>query len=213
MHHWLWAEFQPEGAATSFSPWPTTIIIRERSGNHKRAFFLIPQDDAEVNLVMFMFEGPTSGSGSLKNKWGLRIQGLLTGKAQLAAHQRASWNIWQSHFSERSKSTTFEVGDHLFTLRFLDSCRHCWVLTQKQPEMVTEWVVLEQFITWLPASILEYYKPNILTEAIQLAKGICRLFCPPHELHQPISQTKESVAACSNLLNGTVSGTPLIKHY
>ncbi|XP_067306044.1 uncharacterized protein [Pseudorasbora parva] len=155
-----WTEVR--AGATGQSTVPLTVPL------HKMG----PQDDPEVFLELF--QKSTEACGWPREQWPMRLIPLLSGEAQVAAHQLPVVNLlvfndlkWaiiqrvgQSPEQHRQHFRSLDWGDagRPFALaqQLRDSCRK-WLLAKgSDVDKVIDLVVLEQFIAWLPKKTAEW---------------------------------------------------------
>ncbi|XP_042608656.1 zinc finger and SCAN domain-containing protein 1-like [Cyprinus carpio] len=116
-----------------------------------------PQDDPEAFLDLF--EKSAEARGWPPGEWPMRLIPLLSGEAQVAAHQLPVQKV--------------QDPDPGRAQQLRDSCRKWLMADSSDVEDVIDRVVLEQFVAKLPrktAQWVQCHRPTSLNQAIQLAE-------------------------------------------
>ncbi|XP_026093228.1 uncharacterized protein LOC113065891 [Carassius auratus] len=148
-----------------------------------------PQDDPEAFLDLF--EKSAEARGWPPADWPLRLIPLLSGEAQVAAHQLPVQNLLAyqdlkrailqrvgrtpEQHRQRFRTLTLEESGRPFVMaqQLRDSCRKWLMADSSDVEDVIDRVVLEQFVAKLPrktAQWVQCHRPTSLNQAIQLAE-------------------------------------------
>lgn len=148
-----------------------------------------PQDDPEAFLDLF--EKSAEARGWPPGDWPMRLIPLLSGEAQVAAHQLPVQNLLvyrdlkrailqrvgrtPEQHRQRFRTLTLEESGRPFVMaqQLRDSCRKWLMADSSDVEDVIDRVVLEQFVAKLPrktAQWVQCHRPTSLNQAIQLAE-------------------------------------------
>ncbi|XDV22023.1 hypothetical protein PO909_026998 [Leuciscus waleckii] len=148
-----------------------------------------PQDDPEAFLDLF--ERSAEDQGWPSADWPMWLIPLLSGEAQVAAHQLPVQNLLvykdlkcailqrvgrtPEQHRQRFRTLGLEESGRPFILaqQLRDSCRKWLMVDGSDVEEIIDRVVLEQFVARLPrktAQWVQCHRPTSLNQAIQLAE-------------------------------------------
>ncbi|XP_067296075.1 uncharacterized protein [Pseudorasbora parva] len=148
-----------------------------------------PEDDPEAFIDLF--ERSAESRGWPRSDWPMRLLPLLSGEAQVAAHQLPVWNllvyedlkrailqrVGRSPEQHRQRFRTLTLDDSgrpfAFAHQLRDSCRKWLMAGGSDVDGILDRVVLEQFVARLPqqtAQWVQCHRPTSLNQAIQLAE-------------------------------------------
>ncbi|CAM4612755.1 unnamed protein product [Leuciscus chuanchicus] len=148
-----------------------------------------PQDDPEAFIDLF--ERSAEDRGWPTQDWPMRLIPLLSGEAQVAAHQLPVQNLLvykdlkrailqrvgrtPEQHRQRFRTLSLEESGRPFIMaqQLRDSCRKWLMADESDVEDIIDRVVLEQFVARLPrktAQWVQCHRPTSLDQAIQLAE-------------------------------------------